>query len=164
MLRPEHVPFAVISSGIQRDSFKEQQNMSRLTSGIVALALLAIGGLWLHAAERTRADIKELMKKTNKGEDSPWGKLSKELKADEPSWSEVQKQMKEVSALSAALGECKELTKPGVERFQKSFAVLEEAAGKKDKKAALAARQMMLRSCMACHYGGAPAGTGGGRE
>jgi hypothetical protein len=129
----------------------------------VGLLVLA-GGLWLHAAEKTKAEIKELMKKTNKGEDSPLGKLSKELKADEPSWPEIQKQMKEVSALSAALGECGALNKPGVERFQKSVAVLDEAVGKKDRTAAVEARKMMLKSCGACHYGGPPAGTGGGRE
>ena len=136
--------------------------MKRLMAAAAMVALLA-GGVWLRAAEKSRDDIKELMKKTNKGDDSPMGKLSKELKADEPSWPEVQKQVKELSALAAALGEYKDGGKRA-ERYQKGVEALEAAATKKDKGAAVEARAALLKSCAACHYGGAPAGTGGGRQ
>jgi hypothetical protein len=136
--------------------------MKRLMAAAAVVALLA-GGVWLRAAEKTKDDIKELMKKTNKGEDSPMGKLSKELKADEPSWPEVQKQVKELSALAAALGEYKDGGKRA-ERYQKGVEALDAAVAKKDKTAAVEARAALLKSCAACHYGGAPAGTGGGRQ
>ena len=60
--------------------------------------------------------------------------------------------------------EWKEGNKPGRERYQKSFAALEAAVAKKDKAATVEARQNLLKSCGACHYGGAPGGTGGGRQ
>jgi hypothetical protein len=139
--------------------------MKRLMTAAAVVALLA-GGVWLRAAdkEKTKDDIKELMKKTNKGEDSPMGKLSKELKADEPSWEEIQKQVKEFNELAAALGEYKRVNNSGRERYQKGAADLEAAVGKKDKTAAIEARKKLLNSCGGCHYGGAPGGTGGGRQ
>ena len=134
----------------------------------VTALLTFLGGssVWLWAAEpsKTKAEIKELMGKVNKGDGSPMGKLSKELKAETPDWPEVQKQLKEVTDLGRVLGECKELAAGKTERYQKAVSALGAAAEKKDKAAALAARKLMLQSCGGCHYGGAPQGTGGGRD
>jgi hypothetical protein len=132
-----------------------------------AVAVIVGATVWLRAdepkKEKTKAEIKDLMKKTNKGDDSPMGKLSKELKADEPNWEELQKQIKEVSALATALGDYKGNAKV-IESYQKNAEALEAAAGKKDKTAAVEARQNLLKSCGGCHYGGAPSGTGGGSK
>jgi hypothetical protein len=128
----------------------------------VALAVIAAGAVWLRADDKkpTKADIKELMKKTHKGEDSPLGKLSKELKSEEPSWDEVQKQVKELNNMASALASCDDTSKVAG-NFQKSVTALDAAATKKDKAAAVEARQMLFKSCGACHYGGAPRGSGG---
>jgi hypothetical protein len=140
--------------------------MKKLIPVMAAVAMLVGGAVWLRAADTktTKADIKELMRKTNKGEESPMGKLSKELKADEPSWDEVQKQLKELRALSSALADCEETNKRAAEGYQKGVTALDEAATKKDKAAAVEARSKLLNSCFTCHYGGAPGSTGGGRK
>ncbi len=123
--------------------------------------MLAGGGVWLRAEEKkpTRANIKELMAKTHKGADSPLGKLSKELKAEEPSWDEVRKQVKELNRMASALVNSDDGRSAG--DYQKSVTALDAAAAKKDKAAAAEARQMLFKSCGNCHYGHAP-GTGGG--
>jgi hypothetical protein len=153
------------ASGRGDPFWREYRDMKRLVTAATVAALLA-GGVWLRAAdkERTKDEIKELMKKTNKGDDSPMGKLSKELKSEEPSWPELQKQVKELSTLAAALGECKDIGKGGAAKYQKSVEALDAAAAKKDKGAAVEARTALLKSCASCHYGGAPNGTGGGRQ
>jgi hypothetical protein len=131
---------------------------------VLALVVLAAGGIWLKAAERTRADIKEVMGKAHKGDDSALGKLSKELKGEAPTWTDVQKQVAELKTVSIMLGEWPRVNKPGLERYQKEVAALDSAVGKKDRNAAVEARRSLLTSCFACHYGGAPEGTGGGRK
>jgi cytochrome c556 len=134
--------------------------VKRLILAAVVLAVLAGGTVWLRAEEKkpTKADIKELMAKTHKGEDSPLGKLGKELKADEPSWDEVQKQVKELNTMAHALADCDDTSKRAG-NFQKSVTALDAAATKKDKAAAVEARQMLVKSCSACHYG-YPRGSG----
>ena len=112
---------------------------------------------------KTKVEIKAMMQKSSKGEDSPLGKISAQLKADTPDWAELTKQTKEMAAMADQLGECKELPATRVKKYQKGVSDLESAVSKKDKAGAVEARKVFLRSCSGCHYG-TPESTGGGRK
>jgi cytochrome c len=113
---------------------------------------------------KTTVEVKAMMQKTHKGNDSPLGKISTQLKADTPDWAELTKQTKEMTALVDLLGEYKDADAKAVKMYQKGVTGLEAAVSKKDKAGAVEARKVFLQSCARCHYGGAPKSTGGGRK
>jgi cytochrome c556 len=101
--------------------------------------------------------IKEIMGRLNK----PGGlypTISRELKADDTDWAEVQQDTRSFAKLAAELGKnaapkgdpesWAKLTK----EYADNARALEDAAGKKDRAAATAARgRLGSRSCKTCH-------------
>jgi len=130
--------------------------MKRIATG--ALALLA-ALLTQHTPAQTDKvpDIKEIMAKANK----PGGHyfaLRRDLKDESPPWDEVQASAKALSKLAAALGKNTppKGDKASWEALTRAYAdnakKLEDAAARKDKKAAEAAALAMGdASCTACH-------------
>ena len=112
---------------------------------------------------KTKANFKTMMQKTHKGNDSPIGKISAQLKADTPDWIELTKQTKELNAMAKFLG-AYEVSDSGVTPYRKGVTALESAVSKKDKPSAVEARKVFLQSCSNCHYCYAPRSTGGGRR
>ena len=113
---------------------------------------------------KTEVEVKAMMQKTSKGNDSPLGQISLQLKADTPDWAELTKQTKQMDAMAECLAECKDVPAERVKVYQKGLSDLESAVSKKDKAGAVEARKVFLQSCSGCHYGGAPGSTGGGRR
>jgi cytochrome c556 len=109
------------------------------------------------ADEAKTPTIKEIMKKGHSGDSSLLGQLRAELKDDEPEWTDIQKQTKELVTLGTALGKndpprgeadsWKELTK----KYLDNAKDLNKAANSKDKKAAKSALAKVQGSCMGCH-------------
>jgi cytochrome c556 len=124
----------------------------------LAAAMAAAVALWpsAGAAPADGPDVKEIMGKANK----PTGlyyTLARDLKDDEPSWPDVQKEAKELAQLIAAL---KKATPPRGDKsswdsltkaYAADAAALSAAADKKDKKAAQAVHARMGEACDACH-------------
>lgn len=101
--------------------------------------------------------IKDIMGKAHKGTTSVLTVLGKELKADEPTWADIQKQTKELLGLGEGLGQN---TPPKGERdswsqltgaYVKTAKELDAAAQQKDKTTAAAAQSKLAGSCKACH-------------
>ena len=104
---------------------------------------------------KTRADVKAMMQKTSKGDDSALGKISTQLKADAPDWAELLAQTKKMAAMADCLGECNSMSVVRVKKYQQGVSGLELAVSKKDKAGAVEARKVFLRSCSGCHYANA---------
>jgi hypothetical protein len=133
--------------------------MRRTTRGMMpvlaAAAAALVSGVAL-AQEKVPA-IKEIMARLNK----PGGlypTLSKELKADDPDWGEVQQQAKTFAKMAAALG--KSVPPKGdadswaklTHEYADNARALEAAADKKDRPAADAARlRLGGEACKTCH-------------
>jgi cytochrome c556 len=125
------------------------------TGGLTLAAVAILAGPAL--AQDKAPTIKEIMARLNK----PGGiypSISKELKADDTDWDEVHDQAKTFAKLAAELGKntppvgaadsWAKLTK----EYADNARALEEAAGKKDRTAANAARARLGdASCKSCH-------------
>jgi cytochrome c556 len=123
------------------------------------LALLA--GSWalgaLTADEDKLPSVKEIMKKAN----SPTGihaTLGQDLKDDAPNWDDIQDQARELLQLADALAKNKapkgdpDSWKKRTKAYLDNAQELEKAAGKRDKRTALAAHgRMGGDACKACH-------------
>src|SRR5712691_11300819 len=117
--------------------------MKRLSCVVSALALLAAAAVVVSPAgaqgEKTPS-VKEMMTKANKPTGIYWT-LSKELKDDEQTWDEIQKETKELAKLAAALGKNEPAKGPkdSWAKLTKDYAdnakALDEAAQKKDLRA-----------------------------
>jgi hypothetical protein len=119
-------------------------------------ALLVVAAL--SAQEDKTPTIKEVMKKLHKGNDCLRAKIDKGLKAGEPDWDTVQKETKEFKQMAEALpkNEPPKGTKEAWEKIAKEFVTnataMDDAAKKKDKKAAQAAHgKMGNAACKSCH-------------
>ncbi len=134
--------------------------MKRLTQMAGALAVLAVVAL-LAGPAGAEADgqltSKQIMAKLNKGPMSLCPTLGKELKAKSPPWDEIQKQTKEFAELAEALTKAKPSKGEAAswEKLTKAYAMdakdLNEAAQKKDQKAAVSAHSKLAKSCKECH-------------
>ena len=123
----------------------------------VALALLAaLLTVPVPAQTEKVPDIKEIMAKANK----PGGHyfaLRRDLKDESPPWDEVQASAKALSKLAVALSKNTppKGDKASWERLTKNYAAnaraLDEAARKKDRKAAALVVTRIKNSCNACH-------------
>jgi cytochrome c556 len=125
-------------------------------TGGLTLAMAAILAAAAPGQDKT-ASIKEIMSRLNK----PGGiypSISKELKADDTDWDEVHDQAKTFAKLAAQLG--KDTPPVGTPeswaKLTKEYAdnarALEDAAAKKDRTAANAARARLGdASCKSCH-------------
>ena len=126
--------------------------MKRLVCAAAGLVLLAVG-----VAVAADPTIKDIMTKAHKGGKSLLGNINSELKDDEPDWSDVQKNTKDLVQLGMSLGKntppkgdqasWDRLTKAYVANVQS----LEAAAENKNKSAAQATLKQIQGSCRACH-------------
>jgi cytochrome c556 len=129
--------------------------MGRATRGLTLALAVALAGTAL--AQEKVPTIKEIMARLNK----PGGlypAISKELKADDTDWDEVQQSTKTFVKMAAALGKntppkgdpesWAKLTK----EYADNARALDAAAGKHDRSAASAARARLGGdTCKACH-------------
>jgi len=128
----------------------------RRTTRVMALALAAVlAGAGL--AQEKVPTIKEIMARLNK----PGGlypAISKELKADDPDWGEIQLQAKSFVKMTAALG--KDAPPKGdqeswaklTQEYADNALALSAAADKKDRTTAAAARSRLGgEACKTCH-------------
>ena len=129
--------------------------MNRFVKICAILTVAATAGLGL--AMNKAMTTKEIMTKLNKPPKGLTQLLEKELKAPEPSWEEIQSQAQEYVKLTTDLYKCEpskgsadswaKLTK----QYGEAAKALDAAAQNKDKTAATAARQRLVRMCSACH-------------
>jgi cytochrome c556 len=129
--------------------------MRRTKRGLAVCLIVVIAGTAL--AQEKVPTIKEIMSKLNKP-GGAYPTISKELKADDTDWAEVQDQAKSFTKLATLLGKNPPpkgdasswgtLTKAYADNAQ----ALEAAAAKKDKAAANSAREKLGgNSCRTCH-------------
>jgi hypothetical protein len=126
-----------------------------MTPALAAVLAALLAGVAL-AQEKVPA-IKEIMARLNK----PGGlypTISKELKADDPDWGEVQQQAKTFVMMAAALGKNgppkgePESWAKLTQEYADNARALEAAAAKKDRPAADAARARLGGdACKTCH-------------
>jgi len=132
-----------------------------LASTALTLSLLAVA-LWVLPAGAQNGKpptAKELMQKLNKGPNSLCPTIGKELKAENPSWEQVQKDAKEFVTLATALAAAKPPKDEDNtwDKHAKAYAAdaraLESAVDKKDKAAAQKAHAKLanMKTCNDCH-------------
>ena len=128
-----------------------------VTGGLLCAAFFLTGGVLIGREgepEKRGASLKELrelMAKAHKGDDSPLGQIRKELKADDPDWALVGKDAQALEDLADVLRDSQPYS---ADRYFKSVHDLDAAAQAKDKSAAVQALGMLRKSCASCHYGG----------
>src|SRR5436190_23788093 len=131
--------------------------MQRATLMLPALAALMVALGSVHAQGGKLPEIKEIMKRMNKGTDALMPVLRKELQDAAPNWTEIQKQTKEYNALASVM----EKNNPPIgnkdswSQLTRGYTAitqeLDNAAQSKDKNAALAAHAKLKTTCMTCH-------------
>jgi len=130
--------------------------MKRVLIGFGLLTALAVVGA-ADAQNEKAPSIKDIMTKLNKGPKSLCPVLGTALKADPPKWDDIQKETKEFATLAEALvkNDPPKGEKASWEKLCKEYAItakdMDEAAQKKDQKAAAAAQGKLAKSCMSCH-------------
>lgn len=125
----------------------------------LVLAVFGLGmALSVVQAQTTKVpDVKEIMKRMNKGNDALMPVLRKGLQEASPNWAEIQKEAKEFNSLAAAMEKNTPPmgSKDSWSRLTSGYAgitqALENAAQKMDKSAALAAHAKLKMTCMTCH-------------
>jgi mono/diheme cytochrome c family protein len=128
--------------------------MKKFASVLAGLVVAIVATGTLLAADLT---IKEVMGKAHKGPNSLLANLGKDLKDDEPEWTDIQKETKELVELGTTLGKndppkgdkqsWKNLTKAYLDNAK----ALDAAAQKKDKATAQSYQAKLAGSCKACH-------------
>ena len=133
--------------------------MVRLTAGVLALAALLV---WLSGNAGAQGDkgseLKETMKKIGDGSSGLMIKLGRELRDEEPAWSDARKMSGEIARAARGVGKFTppQGDKASFEKFAKGFVeeatALDQAIGKRDRATALAAwKKMEAETCMNCH-------------
>src|SRR5437660_7605067 len=79
-----------------------EHRMKRILWGAGVLGLLL--GASVALSQDKNPTVKEIMTRAHKGSGSVLTLLGRELKAEEPNWSDVQKQTKELLTLGGSLG------------------------------------------------------------
>ena len=131
--------------------------MPRSTS--LTLALVALLGTLgtVYAQGGKLPDVKEIMKRMNKGNDALMPVVRKELQYPSPNWTDIQKHTKEYNELACNMEKNSPPmgTKDSWAQLTKGYASitqeLENAAQKQDKNAALAAHAKLKTTCTSCH-------------
>src|ERR1700730_2753573 len=132
--------------------------MKRWVGGAVVVSLLTALMLGpVGAQDSNTPTIKDVMTKLHKGANPPIANLKKQLESDNPNWPAIQKTTKDFVILGAALaknepprGDKESWAKLAKDYFDEAKA-MDDAAEAKNKATALAARNKMATSCMACH-------------
>jgi hypothetical protein len=131
--------------------------MYRLLGLVAVLALVSGTSVTADEKKGDKPSIKEIMTKAHKGSDSLLSKLRAELKESDTDWADVGKNSKELLKLGTELGKAKpdkgeqKSWKQLTTAYAKNAKALEEAAGKKNKKAAESALTRITGSCTSCH-------------
>jgi hypothetical protein len=132
------------------------KRMAGMGSLLALLGWIAMEGSFAGAADRSPT-IKEIMGKLNKGPKSLTYVVGKELKEDQPDWSQIQQQTRTYVELARGLGdqEPRKGSKDSWEKLSKAFAdnalALDQAAKKKDLPSAKQAHARLAGSCRTCH-------------
>jgi cytochrome c556 len=124
------------------------------TFAVVALSCLAVLGLRLAgsaAADKKEPTMKELMAKTHKGDNSPLMRIDRQLRSDDPAWTDVRKDVAALMIVSDRLakGDGGGYRNPAL--YIKGMKALDAAAKKEDKPASATAFSQVKASCMSCH-------------
>jgi hypothetical protein len=128
---------------------------------LIATALLSLG-LWLSridAQDTKPPTIKEVMKKINYRDAALCPLVGRALKADQPSWDEVQRQTRQLAQLAdaLALNDPPRGEKASWQQLTKAYIAsaheLDQAAQRQDRAAALAAHARLANpaGCNGCH-------------
>jgi cytochrome c556 len=108
----------------------------------------------------TRKDVKELMAKAHKGDNSTLASLQKELKAQTPDWARVVADVKSLHEMAEALRtgapsvyiyHSEESLQRAAGSYADNVKALDRAAQARDSKAASAALAGLRGTCSACH-------------
>jgi cytochrome c556 len=128
--------------------------MKKFATVLAGLAVLIVVTSTLLAADLT---VKQVMQKAHRGSNSLLANIGKDLKDDDPEWSDIQKETKDLVDLGTALGKndppkgdkdsWKNLTKGYLDNAK----ALDAAAQKKDKATAQSYQAKLAGSCKACH-------------
>jgi hypothetical protein len=125
---------------------------------VSALALLGLSSVALSQATRLKnATIKEIMTKAHKGGNALLTLLLRELGEDKQKWGEIQQQTAELVALAKLLAKNdpprgdKDSWQKFTQQYLQNAKKLDDAAQRKDKQSASAARDKLGRSCTGCH-------------
>ena len=128
--------------------------MKRFASVVCGLAVAAIVAGTVLAADLT---IKDVMKKAHAGTNSLLANIGKDLKDDDPDWSDIQKETKDLVELGTALdkNDPPQGDKGGFHKLTQMYLTnakaLDAAAQKKDAKTAQAYQGKLAQSCKDCH-------------
>src|SRR5262245_51605084 len=126
-----------------------------LTSGVVLAVVVALTPVG--AQDNKSPTIKQVMKKLNSGPNSMTTIIGKELRDDAPMWDDIKKETQEYAKFVDALGKNdpprgeKDSWAKLSKEYVESAKALDDAAQKKDKKAALAAHTSITNACKTCH-------------
>lgn len=123
-----------------------------LVLGLSLAGLVALGAV---APGEDKAMLKKQMNEAHQGKSSPLGKLTQQLKADEPDWTVVAGSVARLQDMGKALMEARAKSKAQMS-YNEALAALEKATKSNDKAAAAAAHKQLMQSCNGCHYGGPP--------
>jgi len=108
----------------------------------------------------TRKDVKELMAKAHKGDNSTLASIQKELKAQSPDWARVGADVKSLHEMAEALRAAGpyayhyvayEHMQRAAGAYANNVNALDRAAQARDSKAAVAALAGLRGTCSACH-------------
>jgi hypothetical protein len=133
--------------------------MKRWAVVLVVTALLGLPALQRAGAddEKKTPTIKQVMAKLHKGSPSLLKKVGDQLQEEAPPWEAIQKETKDFVILGAALAKNepprgdKDSWEKLAQKYYDNAKVMDDAAQKKDDKAALAAHKKLFTSCAACH-------------
>ncbi len=131
--------------------------MKRATWMVAALLGLVFVLGAVHAQGNKIPDVKEIMKRLNKGNDALMPVVRNELQQASPNWTEIQKHTKEYNDMTGALAKNSPPmgSKDSWAQFTRGYASItqemDNAAQRKDAKAALAAHAKLKTTCMSCH-------------
>jgi hypothetical protein len=100
--------------------------------------------------------IKDLMRKTHKGDESPLMRVDRGLKAETPEWAAVRKNTDALVSLQKLLGQQEIIGYRSTKEYVASVQALDKAVDKKDRGAAMAAFLKVKGTCMSCHRNGMP--------
>jgi hypothetical protein len=126
-----------------------------LTSGVVLAVVVALSPVG--AQDNKAPTIKQVMKKLNSGQNSITTTIGKELRDDAPMWDDIKKETLEYVKFVDALGKNdpprgeKDSWAKLSKEYVESARALDDAAQKKDRKAALAAHTKITNACKTCH-------------
>ncbi len=123
----------------------------------MAVVLGAVVAAGVALGDDSALTVKDIMDQLNKGPKALTPLLRRELLAAEPAWGNIQQHARRYAELAEALrtkeppqGESASWTRL-TRQFAETARSLEEAAGRRDKAAAVAVQQKLSRACTPCH-------------